>query len=139
MYEPYSRQALPRADYRALLGSAICAFNSNFAFIIENILREDPTLFNWAELINLQGGKLQKNMKEAAISECDEICALFGSLCLKRNRIVHSFQITNAEGEQTLATREKNGNQFEITESYLLGFIKENEQLSSLLHSYRGY
>lgn len=39
MYENYTRQSLPDADYRALLGSAISVFNSNNAFIIENILR----------------------------------------------------------------------------------------------------
>lgn len=139
MYEPYTRQALPEASYRALLGSAICVFNSNFAFVIENMLREDSALFDWADLIGLEGGKLQKRMKNSALSECDEICALFESLCLKRNRIVHSYQITNAKGEQSLATREKNGNQFEITESYLLDFIRGNDKLSSLLHSYRGY
>lgn len=139
MYESYSRQSLPEASYRALLGSAICVFNSNFAFIIENMLREDPDLYNWSELIGLEGGKLQRRMKKGALSECDEICSLFELLCLKRNRIIHSFQITNAKGEQVLATREKSGHQFEITESYLLDFIIENGQLSSLLHSYRGY
>lgn len=103
------------------------------------MLREDPDLYNWSELIGLEGGKLQRRMKKGALSECDEICSLFELLCLKRNRIIHSFQITNAKGEQVLATREKSGHQFEITESYLLDFIIENGQLSSLLHSYRGY
>lgn len=41
MYESYSRQALPRAKYRGLLGSAICVFNSNNDFIVENILNYD--------------------------------------------------------------------------------------------------
>lgn len=41
MYEEYSRQAVPKKDYRELLGSAICVFNSNNAFIIENVIRED--------------------------------------------------------------------------------------------------
>ena len=38
MYEKYSRQALPEKDYRELLGTAICVFNSNNAFVIENII-----------------------------------------------------------------------------------------------------
>ena len=41
MYEEYSRQALPSKKYRELLGSALCVFNSNNAFVIENILRVD--------------------------------------------------------------------------------------------------
>jgi len=41
MYEEYSKQALPSKKYRELLGSALCVFNSNNAFIIENILRVD--------------------------------------------------------------------------------------------------
>lgn len=41
MYEDYTRQSLPSKEYRELLGSALCVFNSNNAFIIENILRED--------------------------------------------------------------------------------------------------
>lgn len=38
MYEHYSRQCLPSKKYRELLGSAVCVFNSNNSFIIENIL-----------------------------------------------------------------------------------------------------
>lgn len=139
MYEPYSRQSLPEENYRALLGSAICVFNSNLAFIVENMLRDDPKSFDWGELINLEGGKLQKRIKQTSLSERDDICSLFKTICLERNRIVHSFQITNAKGEQVLATRDKNGIQFEITEEYLLNFIAENERLSSLLHAYRGW
>ena len=139
MYEPYSRQSLPEENYRALLGSAICVFNSNLAFIVENMLRDDPKSFDWGELINLEGGKLQKRVKQTSLSERDDICSLFKTICLERNRIVHSFQITNAKGEQVLATRDKNGIQCEITEEYLLNFIAENERLSSLLHAYRGW
>lgn len=41
MHELYTKQSLPDKEYRALLGSALCVFNSNNAFIIENILRID--------------------------------------------------------------------------------------------------
>ena len=48
MYEDYTRQSLPSKEYRELLGSALCVFNSNNAFIIENILREDGGAnYNW--------------------------------------------------------------------------------------------
>lgn len=139
MYESYTRQALPKKEYRALLGSAICVFNSNFNFLIENILRTDPQKFEWGYLINLVGGNLLQCLKDSAIAEADEIVDLFDTLRMKRNRIVHSFQITNQEGLQSLATRDRDGNQFEITEEYLMDFIEENERLCTLLHAYRGY
>lgn len=54
MYEIYTRQALPERNYRELLGSAICVFNANNAFIIENILRTNgPDTYNWYSLIDL--------------------------------------------------------------------------------------
>ncbi|MCM3442968.1 hypothetical protein [Metabacillus halosaccharovorans] len=56
-----------------------------------------------------------------------------------RNRIIHSFQITYKDGNQKLATKKRNGEQFVITEEFLYDFISKNEQLSSLLHEFRGY
>lgn len=48
MYENYTRQALPSKKYRELLGSALCVFNSNNAFVIENILRsDDNSEYSW--------------------------------------------------------------------------------------------
>lgn len=41
MYEDYSKQALPYKEYRELIGTAICVFSSNNAFIIENIIKTD--------------------------------------------------------------------------------------------------
>ncbi len=63
MYEDYSRQALPSKRYRELLGSAICVFNSNNQFIIENILRIDNVSYNWYELIDKNSGELQEPIK----------------------------------------------------------------------------
>ena len=37
MYENYTRQSLQTKRYRELLDSAICIFNPNKAFLIENI------------------------------------------------------------------------------------------------------
>ena len=67
---------------------------------------------------------------------------LFLNLIERRNRIIHSYRITNSSGQQVLATKTmiKDGNtQFEITEDYLLEFIKLNDKLSSMLHNLRGY
>ena len=110
MYENYTRQSLPTKEYRELLGSAICVFNSNNSFIIENILRAGS-----------------------------EIAQIFSDLVDKRNRIIHSFQITNDDKEQILATKDKQHNQFVITKEYLLDFIKGNEVLSDKLYTFRGY
>ena len=71
-----------------------------------------------------------------------EIEKLFIEIIERRNRIIHSYRITNAANEQVLATKEKveKGNRrFEITEEYLLDFIKLNDKLSGLLHNLRGY
>ena len=58
MYEDYSRQVLPSKKYRELLGSAICVFNSNNQFVIENILHVDSSKFNWYELTDMTSGEL---------------------------------------------------------------------------------
>ena len=143
MYESYSRQALPERRYRELLGSALCVFNSNNAFIIENILRNDDAgKYSWRNLIDLESGCLKNSVRDVISSKCGpDIEVLFSMLVHKRNRIIHSFQITH-DGQQILATkeREKDGGQhFVITEAYLLDFIKENETLSSMLHDFRGF
>ena len=143
MYESYSRQALPERSYRELLGSALCVFNSNNAFIIENILRNDAGgEYNWYSLVDLESGKLKSSIRTTITSKCgDGIETLFSQLVEMRNRIIHSFQITYGE-KQMLATKErspKGGRQFVITEEYLLAFIRKNENLSQKLHELRGF
>jgi hypothetical protein len=139
MYENYSRQSLPARRYRELLGSAICVFNSNNQFVIENILCIDNSNYNWYELIDKTSGQLTKPILETITKNSDEeISSLFSNLVSKRNRIIHSFQITY-ENEQILRTKDKNHQQYNITEEYLLEFIRENENLSSMLHKFRGH
>ena len=141
MYEEYSRQALPSKKYRELLGAALCVFNSNNSFIIENILRVDSKNYNWFELIDKTSGNLYPAINETItkVTQNDKIYIIFNELVTFRNRIIHSFQITDKDGNQFLATKEKNGNQYLITEDLLLEFIKKNELLSSELHNFRGY
>ena len=143
MYEDYTRQSLPSKSYRELLGSAICVFNSNNSFIIENILRTDcEHQYDWYHLIDFESGKLRNAIRNTISKKSDETIAnAFENLVNMRNRIVHSFQVTH-NGEQILATKTmpKDGNrQFIITNDYLLEFIKKNEELSTLLHQFRGY
>lgn len=141
MYESYTRQALPPKEYRELLGTALCVFNSNNLFIIENILHTDKVNYNWYELIDKESGKLNKVIVATIVLNGGQAIAdLFSDLVERRNRIIHSFQITNDDGEQILATKTKvkDGNkQFIITKEYLMQFIKDNESLCLLLYDYR--
>ena len=144
MYESYTRQSLPTKQYRELLGSAICVFNSNNAFIIENILKcDDLGKYDCYNLMDKKSGELKRSVRDVITTKCgDKIETLFTKIIEMRNRIIHSYRITNAAGEQVLATKEKvkDGNrQFEITEGYLLSFIALNQELSDLLHKLRGY
>ena len=67
MYESCTRQSLPTKQYRELLGSAICVFNSNNAFIIENILKcDDLDKYDWYHLIDLES-RHQGNSKEVFV------------------------------------------------------------------------
>ncbi len=140
MYESYTRQALPSKEYRELLGSAICVFNSNNAFVIENILHTNSEDFDWYSLMDKESGKLIASIKTTITKEAgNEIEALFSEIVEMRNRIIHSFQITH-ESEQILATKTKIGKgniQFIITEEYLKEFIRKNQRLSDLLYEYR--
>lgn len=138
MYETYTRQSLPDRNYRELLGSAVCVFNSNNSFVIENILRSDQGEFSWYELIDRESGRLRKPILETITINTDDcIYSLFENILNKRNRIIHGFQITDKDGKQRLATKDKSGVQFVITEEYLLEFIRDNQRLSELLYSYR--
>jgi len=134
MYEEYSRQALPTKQYRELLGSAISVFNSNNQFVIENILNIDNANFNWYDLIDRTSGRLNEPIKNTITANSNnDIAEIFKNLINKRNRIIHSFQITE-NNEQILRTKTKNNEQFTISETYLLEFVKDNENLSSMLH-----
>jgi hypothetical protein len=139
MFEEYSRQALPSRRYRELLGSAICVFNANNQFIIENVLRLDASNFSWVNLIDKTSGLLTESIRKTVTGNSDsQIADLFASLTSRRNRIIHIFQITE-NNEQLLRTKEKGHDQFTITERYLLEFIRDNEVLSGMLHNLRGF
>lgn len=142
MYESYTKQALPSREYRELLGTAICVFNSNINFVVENILRlDDEERYNWRELIDKYSSNLQEILQNKLGEDGAEIIPLFKKIIQSRNRIVHSYHITEGD-EQILATKdreEKGGEQFTITKDYLSDFICMNDKLSSLLHDLRGF
>lgn len=141
MKENITKQALPDREYRELLGTAISVFNSNNSFIIENILKISGDQHNWWELIDRSSGNLLHQIIENQYNNVipKDIVELFSELVEQRNRIIHSFQITdsNSNQEQVLATKKKSGEQFIITREYLLQFIQKNETLSNLLYKLR--
>jgi len=147
MYESYTLQALPSKNYRELIGTAICVFNSNNNFVIENILRTDQAgEYEWHKLIDQTSGDLAPAIKKTITASSNTtIATLFGKIIAIRNRIAHSFQIeapagiTDNPNDQILATKYKDGRQEIITEEYLMNFIKMNEELSTELHKFRGH
>ena len=138
MYEPYTRQPLPSKEYRELLGTALCVFNANNAFVVENILRVSGSSCNWYDLIDLPSGALKKIVKDTIAKKTNvDMAGKFSMLVQMRNRIVHSYQVTY-ESEQILSTLVKSSHQqFHITKEYLMDFIQKNEELCSLLHDFR--
>ncbi|KGB51138.1 hypothetical protein LH61_06595 [Leuconostoc mesenteroides P45] len=146
MYENYTRQSLPSKEYRELPGSAISVFNSNNALLIEVFLNKKTTdaNFSWHELMDLTSGGLNKKVKANVRndSKLSEIADDFEKLIEKRNRIIHSFQITdgtqtNGNENQILATKDKQNNQYHITKKYLQQFITENEAIAIKLDELR--
>lgn len=107
MYENYTRQSLPERDYREL-GTALCVFNANNQFIIENILKISGDQHNWWELMDKTSGSILHKVMIEQYGDIvpENIIELFNILVEKRDRIVHSFQTTYSMDteEQILAT-----------------------------------
>ena len=135
-----TRMSLPSEHYRLLLGTALSVFSSNNSFIIENILRTNDS-HSWYDLMDKESGRLRDIINKNITSNSDnKIEEKFMKIVQMRNRIIHGFRITSQNNEQIIATKVKGtGEQFDITEDYLKKFIKLNEELSQMLHVYRGY
>ncbi|VVT48705.1 hypothetical protein UYSO10_2463 [Kosakonia radicincitans] len=145
MYESYTHQAVPSKRYRELLGTALCVFNSNNSFVIENILNKDTNRkYSWYELIDKTSGQLEDAIKVTITQASDEkIANTFKDLYLIRNRIMHGYQVTaemdlpGDDAKQILATKYKNGYQEYITEEFLMNFIKKNDEFAAMLEEFR--
>lgn len=134
-----TRMSLPPERYRMLLGTALSVFISNNGFIIENILHTDNS-YSWFELIDKESGKLKPYIAKTITQKSDPTIAdKFAEIVGMRNRIIHGFRCTSRDNEQVIATKDREGKQFYITEEYMMHFIKLNEELSDMLHKYRGY
>jgi len=139
MYEAYTRQALPSKQYRELLGSAICVFNANNAFVIENILCIDTeSRYNWYDLIDMTSGKLKGPMAKTITKKAgSDIAELFTNLVKKGIGLFTAFKLRIRMGINDLL--QKNNNiQYVTAEEYLLGFIRDNQVLCSALHKLSG-
>ena len=140
MFEELTRQSLPTPEYRELVGMAVCVFNANNAFIIENIVRESKNVSLWYTLVDSNSRDLCRWIRKYLPDEFFDITELFDEIVTQRNRIVHSFQYTTGDGQQELMTKEKiqEGNkQFPINEEYLKEFIRLNNRLNQRLDDFR--
>lgn len=133
-----THQPLPSEEYIRLLGIAMCVFNSNNGFIIENVIHTDANQI-WRDLIDKESGQLKPAISDTITKVAgDAIQKKFSNIVARRNRIIHGFRITSKAGEQILATKDKKSQrQFEITEDYLREFIRDNGELSQMLENYR--
>ena len=103
-------------------------------------MKNDPTgIKSWFDLVDKESGNLKSDIRETITANYgDEVERQFEEIVDKRNRIVHSYQITDKDNRQKLATKERKGShQFVITEEYLLEFIADNQKLSDILYSVR--
>ena len=98
-----THQALPDERYRMLIGTAVCVFNSNNSFIIENILRTCD-LYSWYKLIDKESGNLKDAIADTITKNAGpDIADKFHEIISHRNRIIHSYQITSKDNTQILA------------------------------------
>lgn len=153
MYEKYSRQPVPSRKYREILGAALYIFNSNYDFLVEDILHIKEKLqlndkIDWWNLMNLEAGKLKQKLQQdpaftpykKVLKHHPELMQEFNYLKNTRNRIVHGFTATSNHNSQVPALyslNPKTKEQEEITEEYLLNFIKMNESFNLKLYTFR--
>lgn len=135
-----TRISLPTERYRLLLGTALCVFSSNNGLIIENILHTSD-FYSWHVLADKESGQLKPYIAKTITEKAGpDIAKKFDEIIAMRNRIIHGFRVTSSDGEQILATKERGeSKQFYITKTYILQFIRLNNELSDLLHEYCGH
>ena len=138
-----TKQSTSDDEFLYLLGVCQWVFNSNFGFIIEMIDKEHHNNSDerWIDLIELTAGWLL-NYKDKIITILgEEIYSLFSELVDKRNSIIHSIPTgEKVDNYEIPVYRNDSKHKYvRIDKNYLIDFIKKNEKLSSLIHSFRGY
>ena len=121
MISKITRLSLPNKEYLELFGGAICAYNQLVALIIEIVWHEKCDARLWSQMLD-DSRVFEKEMKNFFD---EQICKAFHIVSTKRNRIVHSVQITH-NGEQVMYTKskDKDGGERDIIDTdYLVSFL----------------
>jgi hypothetical protein len=138
-----TKQSTSNDELLKLLGISLWVFNSNCGFIIEMIDKEhhNNSSEHWHKLIELTSGSLldYKNLIITILGK--EIYDLFYSLVEDRNCIIHSMPTGEKVDNYVIPIyRNDTKNRYvRIDKSFLISFIKKNEQLSDKIHKHRGY
>ena len=91
MYETYTKQSLPTKEYRELVGTALCVFCSNNAFMIENIIKTDDS-YDWYDLMDKESGGLKNDIsKTISQNSNDEIFNLFSEIVTIDNMQIYKL------------------------------------------------
>lgn len=140
---------LPELDYTILLGASIYCFNSCLSFAVELLRSQGYANLNWWKLTDQTAGVICDDVKYHLDDKSyinPKLYDDFNDLCYKRDRIVHSFSITDGETkEQMLQTKIKGtaknkdeaDRQFPITRDYMKKFIKQVLDLNYRLDDVR--
>jgi len=137
-----TRQSTTDNESLHLLGLSQWVFNSNCGFIIEMIDKEhhNNSSESWFDLVRLTGGNLKDYKKLVSSILGENVYVLFDELVNLRNAIMHSLPTgEKVDGYYISHYRNKDGSITKITKSFLLDFIKKNEELSLKIHTVRGY
>jgi hypothetical protein len=149
-FSKLTRLSLPDDDtYLFRLGTAIYGFASINSFMCEIISHINPEYGHTilqnkdsAQILNIFCSTL-KNMKSAgrlvSIQQTmQEVADLFGDLNIQRNDIIHTYPITNNQGQQILHRRKDNkGKYFEVSNDFLDEFISRLHDVSIGLYKIR--
>jgi len=143
-----ARVALPRSiAYLFRLGIALYGFASIASFMAEVTCHLDPTLIRTKLEKQMGGGLLnafRKALEKGALSYPDVVVPgqlaadLFQTMNAERSDIVHTYPITNPEGEQILHRRkDSQGKYFEVTDVLLDSFSLRLREVSLQLYAIR--
>ena len=138
-----TRQSTTDEEFLYLLGVCQWVFNSNCHFIIEMIDKEHHNNSDepWTVLIELTAGRLKDYKNKISAILGTDIYNLFDKLVEDRKSIIHSFP-TGEKIDNYVIPIYRNDTKkkyIKIDKTYLLDFIKKNEELSDLIYEFRGH
>lgn len=138
-----THQSLTDNEMLSLLGISLWVFSSNCSFIIEMIDKEhhNNSEISWYDFLGLCAGDIKNPNKIEGLNLIRQILGnkvyrLFNSLRVRRNQIMHSFPT----GEKpdgyyvSIYRKEADSQDVVINKEYLEKFIKDNDELSSLIY-----